>query len=57
MNYQVSFVVTGLDQLEPEDVDLVVRKAGDDGLDDGDLLRQEVVEDVNAILEVDVFCF
>lgn len=55
--YQVSFVVTGFDQLEPEDVNLVVREAGDDRLDDGDLLRHEVVEDVDAIFEVDVLRF
>jgi hypothetical protein len=35
-------------------VNLSVGEAGDDGLDDGDLLGQEVVEDVNAILEIDV---
>jgi hypothetical protein len=55
-NYQVSFVIAGVDELEPEDVDLVVGQACNDGFDEGDLLRQKVVEDVDAVLEVHILC-
>ena len=52
--YQVSLVIAGVNELEPEDVNLVVGQTSDDGLDEGDLLRQKVVENVDAVLEVDV---
>jgi hypothetical protein len=55
-NYQVSFVIAGVDELEPEDVYLVVGQACNDGFDEGDLLRQKVVEDVDAVLEVHILC-
>jgi len=55
-NYQVSFVIAGVDELKPEDVHLVVGQACNDGFDEGDLFRQKVVEDVDAVLEVHILC-